>query len=183
MKACSSCKIVLDFCEFYKSNTTKSGYQSSCKSCSKTRNKSDYMKNYREANKEQHELSNREYYKLHKQRLNNESRQYYIENKEHLREKGNQHYLENKVMYLLYSKSRKKHIDRATPLWLSDQDYSQIVQIYQERKRLTEETGNVYHVDHILPLRGKLVCGLHVPSNLQIILASENLKKGSAFNV
>lgn len=53
--------------------------------------------------------------------------------------------------------------------------------IYKEAKRQTKETGIPHQVDHIIPLRGRNVCGLHVESNLQIITKNENLKKKNSF--
>lgn len=64
-----------------------------------------------------------------------------------------------------------------TPKWLTKQDKIAIRAIYDAAVTKSNETGEVYHVDHIIPLRGKLVSGLHVPSNLQILTAEENLKK------
>lgn len=76
----------------------------------------------------------------------------------------------------LYSCRRFGYIKRATPQWV---DLQQIKAVYLERDRLTEETGIVHHVDHIVPIQGKIVCGLNVPWNLQVLTASENLSKGN----
>jgi hypothetical protein len=62
---------------------------------------------------------------------------------------------------------RNRRVRKATPLWA---DLDAIEKIYKQRK-LGE------HVDHIIPLKGKNVSGLHVAENLRIIPASENLKK------
>tara|TARA_R110000803_G_scaffold39456_1_gene85137 strand:+ start:129 stop:692 length:564 start_codon:yes stop_codon:yes gene_type:complete len=56
-----------------------------------------------------------------------------------------------------------------------------IQQIYKQARALTEETGEPYHVDHIIPLQGELVSGLHVETNLQVIPAGDNVRKSNKF--
>lgn len=68
-----------------------------------------------------------------------------------------------------------------TPLWLNDDHMFAISEIYELRKLRSEATGVEHHVDHIVPLQGKTVSGLHVPWNLQVIPASENLSKSNSF--
>ena len=61
-------------------------------------------------------------------------------------------------------------IERATPKWA---DQEKIARIYIDANK----SGK--HVDHIIPLRGKMVCGLHVENNLQAISASLNFWKSN----
>lgn len=69
---------------------------------------------------------------------------------------------------------------RARPRWVNAQA---IAVVYREAVDLTAKTGEPHHVDHIVPLRHPLVCGLHVPWNLQAIPARENLSKNNRFEV
>lgn len=67
----------------------------------------------------------------------------------------------------------------ACPQWLTSEEHEQIKGFYAEARRMTKLTGVKHVVDHIVPLRGETVCGLHVPWNLQILTELENLKKGN----
>lgn len=69
---------------------------------------------------------------------------------------------------------RKRHIRMATPRWVSRDE---IRAFYDSAAALSNGTGIKHHVDHIVPLRGKLVSGLHVPWNLRVIPAAENMSK------
>lgn len=68
-----------------------------------------------------------------------------------------------------------------TPAWLTKHDKLHIKCLYQVAAMRTRESGQEWHVDHIIPLQGEYVCGLHVPSNLQIIPAVDNMSKGNRY--
>lgn len=74
------------------------------------------------------------------------------------------------------SRARAKLVKRATPAW---QDKKQIERIYEEAKARSETTGVLHHVDHIIPIKHKAVCGLHVVANLRVVPAVENLSKNN----
>jgi len=71
---------------------------------------------------------------------------------------------------------------RRTPKWLTAEQRKQIEDIYREAKMREVETGIKHHVDHIIPLQGKLVSGLHVPENLRVITALENHRKFNRYH-
>lgn len=72
------------------------------------------------------------------------------------------------------AKRRAAKLDR-TPHWLTDGQLEEIQDFYTATEMFKQYTGEAYHVDHIIPLQGELVSGLHVPWNLQIL--PENLTK------
>jgi hypothetical protein len=76
------------------------------------------------------------------------------------------------------AKRRAAKLQR-TPLWLTLTHHKQIDRFYWEAAEVSKIVGEFYHVDHIVPLQGKTVSGLHVPWNLQILPAKENLSKGN----
>lgn len=77
-----------------------------------------------------------------------------------------------------YSMLRRAAKLKRTPVWA---DRKVILGVYKQAAELTKATGIQHHVDHIIPLRGKLVSGLHVENNLQVLTASENRKKGMGY--
>jgi hypothetical protein len=82
----------------------------------------------------------------------------------------------NKAMYRANKRNR-------TPLWLTPVDFERIQNVYKLAELQTKITGELWHVDHIIPLNGKNVSGLHVPSNLRAVRASENMLKNNKFEV
>lgn len=76
----------------------------------------------------------------------------------------------------MHGMRRRQHERQATPPWA---DKAAIAAIYSQAERLTRETGEQYVVDHIVPLRGRTVSGLHVACNLRVIYWKPNAKKGA----
>lgn len=85
----------------------------------------------------------------------------------------------NKIQVLADNKVRRRKHRQATPPWLTRKQKTEIRQLYQIAITMTKTTGEQYVVDHIIPLRSDIVCGLHVPWNLRVITQEENLKKSN----
>jgi len=161
MKECKWCKNKKPFSDFYKSKNTKDGCQSHCKECHSLYNSKKYYDNHEE----------------NRARLS----KYYYENHEKEKKYRRNHYNSNKAKYLANFYKREDRIKIATPNWLTKEMFLQIEEIYKKRIEISNMTGIQYHVDHIVPIQGENVCGLHVPWNLQIITAEENLKKSNKY--
>jgi hypothetical protein len=89
------------------------------------------------------------------------------------------HYAKNETYYKIKAAFRKKSVRQATPKWLSAKDKAKIVDVYLHAKDCQAVTGESYHVDHIVPLQGENVCGLHVPWNLCVLPAEVNIRKSN----
>lgn len=72
---------------------------------------------------------------------------------------------------------RARKIERM-PKWLNDGHLFEMESIYKYCSALNS-IGLNYHVDHIIPMRGETVSGMHVPWNLQVIPAIDNIRKNN----
>jgi hypothetical protein len=77
------------------------------------------------------------------------------------------------------TKSRRRKNRQASPPWLTRRQKSEMRELYKIAITMTKTTGEQYVVDHIVPLRSEVVCGLHVPWNLRVITQEENLAKSN----
>jgi hypothetical protein len=120
-----------------------------------------YSKNWERSNKESRLEYHRKYYWSNTDKVAFKNFRYRRENPE-------------KVAALWMRRYASKL--RATPRWA---DFDAIEAIYKEAARISKETGIEHHVDHIVPLQSRLVCGLHWAANLRVIPGSENQSKGN----
>jgi len=74
--------------------------------------------------------------------------------------------------------ARRRGLAESTPAWLTPEHWAQMNEVYEAARRMTEITGEPYHVDHIVPLKARRnVRGLHVPWNLRVMKGEENMKR------
>jgi len=83
--------------------------------------------------------------------------------------------LADKSQWASNSANRRSAKRKATPKWA---DLEKIKTVYSDAAFISYVTGVTHHVDHVIPLRGRNVCGLHVENNLQILSWEANLQKG-----
>ena len=163
MKYCYKCKTTKELDLFGKNKSRKDGLSDECKDCKRQQDRDYTARNREEA----------------KQRAS----AWYYSNKEYAN-KRNKVYgavwrTANKDKQCAKSNRYRSSKLQATPKWLSQEQQKQIESFYWLSRLQNELTDNVYHVDHIIPLKGKTVCGLNVPWNLQIIPALDNIRKGN----
>lgn len=152
----------------------------------------DNSKAYREANKERDRITQKNWRIKNKDRKKENDRRWAEANKElrvaYIREwlkrnPGSRREYEKKWAQANRSRRRSSLAKRralqksASPQWLTAIHKARIQEHYDIATARAMQTGVEHHVDHIHPLQGENCCGLHVPWNLQVITASENLAK------
>lgn len=107
---------------------------------------------------------------------------YAVEKRSKLREIASRWQKNNKGKVNAVTAERHASKLLRTPSWLTKEEKQRIRCYYQLSAMRTRESGIPWNVDHIIPLQGENVSGLHVPWNLQVIPASDNFKKSNNFN-
>ena len=134
-----------------------------------------YLKAWREANKEKIKA----WREANKEKKNAYDKAYRQANKEKLKAYREVYNEANKDKVNASTAKRRSAKINRTPPWLTEEDLAKIREFYKEAQIKTEETGEKWHVDHIIPLQGENVSGLHIPSNLQVVPARWNIAKGN----
>jgi len=123
------------------------------------------------ANKDKQNAKSRAWAKANPEAIRTIDRKHKEANKSKRAEAHAEWAFKNKDKRRATSAKRKAARLQATPAWA---DHSAIALVYAEAMRKQEETGVRQHVDHIVPLQSRLVCGLHVAANLQVIEGADN---------
>ena len=173
-KVCTVCEEKKELESFYKTKDGKFGRHSMCKICLLAKNKESRDK-VKPATKQR----KRAYYLENKESIDNKNRENYLANRQSRLETNKRWKKLNHHKVISNASLRKKKVRTATPKWLSPQQKAEIENFYWLAKDLSIVSGEIYHVDHIVPLKGKNVCGLHVPWNLQVLPADINLAKSN----
>lgn len=84
----------------------------------------------------------------------------------------------NKDAVNFWDATRNAAEKNATPVWANEFFMAEAYHLAKLREKIC---GGKWHVDHIVPLQSKLVCGLHVEHNLQVIPASDNIRKSNRY--
>jgi hypothetical protein len=187
LKKCSKCGVTKPISEFGDNTRNKFNVRASCKEC----NVEHAMKNYwdepekyraksakwREENPEKYEAYMTKYMDEHRDERNEYRRLHRLDNIEHERERDREYTRNNLVKFRIKNGKRRAAKNAATPSWLTLIHLAQIEEFYEMAEAKTMQTGIPHEVDHMVPLLGKTVRGLHVPWNLQILTDKENISK------
>ncbi len=198
-KSCTKCNVVKPLTDFNKKKVAPDGVRSECRACQKS-----YFKTFADENQEY--MRKRDYDRYHADAAGERKRsaewaartgykatrrEKYQENPIPHRQRSTEWRAANldksKASVIAWQRNNRPYFNRrqqereatklkATPEWM-DPRYVQM--FYDMAAEATELTGVKHHVDHIVPLRSALVCGLHCEHNLQVLPAADNIRKSN----
>lgn len=160
MKQCYCCKETKLFSDFTKDKSKSDGLKIYCKSCA-----NEKKQQWRNVNKDKVAAYDKQWQEQNKDKKSVNYKRW---------QQNNRGYVN------AYNSKRRADEKAATPSWA---DLDKIKSLYNVAQYFDWISGGFvkHHVDHIVPLRGKNVCGLHVENNLQILIDKDNLRKSNNY--
>lgn len=188
MKVCSKCREDKPLDGFYKNRAQRDGLSNYCKPCQKGAVDAWY-----EVNRERDLAKGREWYAANSAKVCQRTKQWKQDNPERraLMDKAwreansdktreyEQRWTEKNRHKVNAKVAKRRAVKTQRTINLSPEHELAIKRLYAFAQYITEKTKIPHHVDHIVPLQGKEMTGLHVPWNLQVIAASTNLAKSN----
>ena len=142
-----------------------------CKSCENQKSREQYEKH-----KARKDAQNKRWYEENKKSRLISQYAWAKKNKDKIAKIQKKHRRSNLAKDCAKVSLRRAKKIQATPFWAN----LNIIQCYYSVSAMLNREGEIkYHVDHIIPLNGKNVCGLHNEFNLRVIPAIQNMKKGN----
>ena len=136
--------------------------------------RAEYFRAYNQS--EAGQKAKREYYERNRELVAERAQSRTNEAKQNYRRK---HKERNPDLYKELVSMRRRRFRLATPKWLTAEHKMEIRLKYRLAIELSRRTSVRHAVDHIIPIQGEEVCGLHVPWNLEVITQEQNLKKSN----
>jgi hypothetical protein len=184
-KLCHRCEETKTVAEFHRDRSKADGFHTLCKSCKEVAQKKWRLANDRSTYQKQYRADNREV-------LLEGKKQWYNDNKERQLANMSAWVKNNRAAFrVIQSRYRRNNLGKfanrenkrragklsAMPKWLNQAELVEIEYLYMYNQIMP----GTWEVDHIVPLQGKTICGLHTPENLQVISAKENRMKSNKF--
>lgn len=196
IQTCKECQVEKPLSEFHASKHHKRlGVLSVCKECTNIKSmkwKADNRETARALSREWHKKypeKSRAFQKKRYESMSEEDREiarkratdWYRnpKNKERAAQNKRDYLEKNRPEFLMRARNYRLVKHKAMPKWLTAIQRAQIEEFYEVCAAVNMQTGIKHEVDHIIPLNGETVCGLHVPWNLQILTRFENRSKSN----
>lgn len=170
-KYCKHCEQVLSFEYFCADKGRWDNMSLKCKECYNAYRNGNYQEHYKQYAKD--------YRKNNSEKVKDYGKKYREQNREEIRERKSKYQKENPHKNAAKSKKYSTSKLHRTPKWLTKTHLIEIEDMYWCSMESERILGYKHHVDHVVPLQGKYVSGLHVPWNLQILTQTENTQKSN----
>lgn len=197
IKTCKRCGVAKEMSSdfFYAHPQAKDGFHSWCKPC---------HKEWRDENKERRIAQMKAWAQRNEEYVKQQQKDYYEANKDHRKQYslnrskllskdpvelqkrsdyGKKWREENPNKNRAKSNKRRADKDQRVPCWYNEFD-AFVMQEAHDLAAMRDKTfGMKWHVDHIIPLAGKMVSGLHVANNVDVVPQSYNIAKSNKFDI